>query len=607
MGGKGPAPGSDGEGSPDLAARLRAEQRKLGALRELQRALGATLDLDRLLALLLDKVTDLLDAERATLYLVTDGGDELVSKLTQGSAGVQEIRLRIGEGIAGWAARTGATVNIADAYADPRFQKVIDQRTGFTTRSILCMPMPDHQGRTIGVVQVLNKREHPFDGDDEAVLGAVAAHAGIAIENSKLYLSVLAKNVALLEAQEQLRRRVDDLDLLAQIQREVSATVNLDELLDRLLSRAMQLVPSEAGAVLLRQPGSGDLFFRAAAGGAPEVKRLTLEAGHGIAGWVAEHAAPTIVNDPLNDARHDACLAERLHFPPRSVVSVPLVAEAGDDGEGGCLGAIELLNRVGRRGFDDGDLKLLTLIAGHASRAIQAARAKERHLNQERLAAIGQMLSGVLHDLKSPLTIVSGYVQLMAQSDDPAMRQRSTELVLKQLDHLAAMTREVLSFARGESNLLVRKVYVHKFIAEATEHLERELGGRGVRLEVDARYGGVAWFDELKLHRLIQNLARNAAQAMPDGGTFRLVVDADEEWLHFEFSDTGHGIPRELEGRLFQLFATSGKQEGTGLGLAIVKKIVDEHGGRVSCESLPGRGATFRVRIPRERNAAAAA
>jgi signal transduction histidine kinase/putative methionine-R-sulfoxide reductase with GAF domain len=590
----------------ELHARLRIEQRKLEAVRELSRALGATLDLDRLLLLLLDKMTEILDAERSTLYLVHDSGEELVSKFMQGGA-VQEIRLKMGEGIAGWVARSGATVNIPDAYADERFQKEIDQRTGFRTRSILCMPMPNHQGRIIGVVQVLNKRDRPFDADDESLLGAVAAHSGIAIENSKLYLSVLAKNAALVEAQEQLRRKVEDLDLLVEIQREMSAAVGLDELLDRLLARAMQLVEAEAGAVLLVDRASGELFFRAAQGGSSEIKRFKLASGHGVAGWVAMHRAPLIVNDPALDARHDAFLADKINFRPRNILCVPLVSVPVDESAPESLGAIELLNRAGRRGFDDADLKLLTLIAGHASRAIQFARAKEERINQDRLASIGQMLSGMLHDLKSPMTIVSGYVQLMAQTEEASSRERYTEMILKQLDHMAAMTREVLQFARGESNLLVRKVYLHKFIAEVTEHLERELAGKNVKLEIDARFTGVAFFDELKLHRVIQNIARNAAQAMPDGGTFRVLVDADADSLHFAFSDTGRGIPSELEGRMFQPFATSGKADGTGLGLAIVKKIIDEHGGKVSYESAAGRGTTFHVTLPLKREGAAAA
>src|SRR5205823_9346047 len=178
----------------DLALKLRAETRKLDAVRELGRVLGATLDLDRLLVVLLQKLTELLDAERATIFLVEPSGD-LTLMLAEGGT-IEPIRLHAGEGIAGWVARSGDTVNIADAYADARFNKEVDLKTGFRTRSILCMPMPDHQGGTIGVVQVLNKRGRAFDLDDEALLATVAAHAGISIENSKLYLSVVQKNQA---------------------------------------------------------------------------------------------------------------------------------------------------------------------------------------------------------------------------------------------------------------------------------------------------------------------------------------------------------------------------------------------------------------------------
>jgi GAF domain-containing protein len=200
------------DNATDLQQRLRVEQRKIDAVRELGRVLGATLDLDRLLVVLLETVTQLLDAERATIFLASDDGQHLESKFAQGGA-IATITLRIGEGIAGWVAQSSATVNIPDAYADPRFNKEVDKKSGFVTRSILCMPMPDHRGRMIGVVQVLNMRARAFDSDDEALLATVAAHAGVSIENSKLYQSVLAKNAALLATQDALRHRINELDL----------------------------------------------------------------------------------------------------------------------------------------------------------------------------------------------------------------------------------------------------------------------------------------------------------------------------------------------------------------------------------------------------------
>src|SRR5205823_1056373 len=156
---------------------------------EIGAALGSTLDLDRLLALIMDKVTELLSADRSTLYLLSDEGDELWSKIAQGGE-IREIRLRVGEGIAGWVAQRGEVVNIPDAYADARFQQEYDRRTGYLTHSILGMPMRNNVGRIVGVIQVLNKRGGPFSREDEALLHTVGGQAAISIENSKLYLSV---------------------------------------------------------------------------------------------------------------------------------------------------------------------------------------------------------------------------------------------------------------------------------------------------------------------------------------------------------------------------------------------------------------------------------
>jgi len=584
-----------------LRARLLGEERKLAMMQEIGSALGSTLDLDRLLALIMEKVTELLAADRSTLYLLSDDGQELWSKVAQGGE-IREIRLRTGEGIAGWVAESGEVVNIPDAYADPRFQQEFDRRSGYRTRSILCMPMRNNLGRIVGVVQVLNKNDGgPFSREDEALLHTVGGQAAISIENSKLYLSVVGKNVQLLETQEKLEQKMYELDLLFEIEEEMHGAVDLDEMLDKLLVRAMDLVGTEAGSILLREQRTDELYFRTARGErGDQVRRLRVPMGLGIVGWVATQRQPLIANDPAADARFNMKFAQRIGFIPRNILCVPLQAEEGT------LGAFELLNKIGARRFEPADLKLLTLIAGQASKAIQLARHKEDKLNQSRLASIGQMLSGVLHDLKTPMTIVSGYAQLMAQIDDPQQRAAYVDQILKQFDLMSSMTREVLQFARGESNLLLRKVYLHKFLDEITAHLEQEFTGKNIKLKVEPIYRGVAYFDEAKLLRVIHNIARNAAQAMAahGGGTFTLTVSTLGGQLVFSFADTGPGIPAEIEGRLFELFATSGKKDGSGLGLAIVKKIVEEHGGEISYHSKPGQGTTFVISLPLDRPAA---
>jgi signal transduction histidine kinase len=587
-----------------LEAELRAEVKKLTLVKEIGQALSSSLDLDRLLALIMEKITLLMEADRSTLYLVSDDGKELWSKILQAGGEVLHIRLKVGEGIAGWVAASGETVNIPDAYNDRRFYPAVDLRSGYRTRSILCMPMRNTQGVTVGVIQVLNKQDGPFTRDDEALLAALASQAAVSIENSKLYHSVVEQNRALVEIQHQLEQKTRDLNILFVIEQEVAASHDLGELLDRLLRRAMEVVGAHAGSILLRERGTGDLYFRSAAGEKGEsLRRLRVPMSDGIVGWVASTRQPLIVNDPQDDPRHDRKLAEAIGYLPKNLLCVPLVAlgEAGEE----VLGVIELLDKEEGDGFDHADMQLLVLIAGQASRAIQIARAREEKVNQERLASIGQMLAGVLHDIKTPMTIVSGYAQLMAQSDDGGQRAQYVDQILRQFDHMASMTREVLAFARGEVNVLIRKVFLHRFLAEVERHLSHELAGKDVQLVIDAAYRGAAWFDEQKMLRVVHNIARNAVQAMAGGGTFRVATRLDGDRLALEFSDTGAGIPPEMEGRLFELFATSGKKDGSGLGLAIVKKIVDEHRGTIGYESRRGEGSgtTFTVRLPLDKPA----
>ena len=595
-----PRGGTEADSLRDVRVALRTEQKKLALVQEVGRALSAGHDLDQLLNLIMEKVTLLMEADRSTLFVLSDDRKELWSTVLQGGE-MHEIRLKVGEGIAGWVASSGETVNIPDAYIDRRFQPAVDLRSGYRTRSILCAPMRNSLGSIIGVAQVLNKNGGPFTAADEELLSALSGQAAIAIENSKLYHSVVAKNVELLEAQEKLQQKTYELNVLYEIEQQMNAADDLDELLERILHRAMATVGAAAGTIALRDGEEGELRFMTTAGPiADQLLHKTIPMGVGVLGWSAARRDALIVNDPKNDVRHAAEFAGEIGATPRQLMCAPLVAPDA------VLGAIELIDKLGEGGepepdgFDEGDLKLLTLIAGQASKAIQLQRTQRERENHDRLASIGRMLAGVLHDLKTPMTIISGYAQLMAQIEEPEQREAYVEQILRQFDLMSGMTREVLQFARGETNVLVRKVYLHRFLDELVTQLNHALAGRGIELVLDARYTGLAYFDEQKILRVAHNIARNVADAMATGGTFRITTDRDGDQICLEFADSGPGIPPELEGRLFELFA-SGKEGGTGLGLAIVKKIVDEHGGEVTYDSAPGEGTTFRVRLPAKR------
>ncbi len=602
---------SDGQGLAPQAAQtsptavqsleqaLQREQKKVALVQEVSRALSETGDLDQLLILIMAKVCELMEAERSTLYLVTEDGRQLWSKVSQGGERV-EIRLEVGEGIAGWVAQTREIVNIPDAYADQRFQPAVDLKSGYRTRSILSVPMLGALGGLVGVLQVLNKQDGPFQRSDEELLLALASQAAIAIENARLYHSLVSQNQELQRARRDLERRSRELNALYEVEKELSAALDLDDLLSRILAQAITVLGGGAGSIALVDP-DGSLRFRTVQGpAAPKLIERTLPHGTGLLGWSIAHRTPIIVDDPAKDPRHASEIALEAGVRPQHLMIAPLV-----DGED-VIGGIEIIDQ--RRSARDGDgpwgeedLKLLVLVAAQAAGAIAMARRRSEASNRDRLASIGRMLAGLLHDLKTPMTIISGYAQLMAAADEADTREKYVEQIQRQFDLMAGMTREVLAFARGDTDLVVRKVYLNKFAEDLTTQLRAAIAGRGIELTVEGAYDGIAFFDEQKLIRVFHNLTSNAVEAMPEGGILHVRIDREGDQLVFSVKDTGPGIPATVHARLFELFAT-GRKGGTGLGLAIVKRIVSDHHGQVTCET-GSTGTTFVIRLPLQRTA----
>ena len=666
----------------ELEGELARAERRSKALQEVGLALGSTLDLDQLLELILKKITDLLDADRATLYLLDEQRKRLLSRIMIGDE-ARSIELPIGEGIAGHVAKVGRTVRVRDAYRDKRFNREWDSVTGYRTRSILASPMKNHVGRTIGVIQVLNKRADErtiarkskaegkrsraagkmpsappellygeFSQDDEELLTALATQAAVSIDNSRLFLSVIQKNMQLVDTKEQLEHRVSDLKLLFELESSMGRAASLEDLASAVVGSAARACQARAGGLLVDEGEAGvwlyfvDLSARASTKGPQDeakvdVKRLPVKRGEGLLGWSMHHnqaasvppaqpralppaggqqapysggqtaPGPVIPDDGEGVPPMSRQRTAVAGLPVSSAIAVPL-----EGTEDQAIGGVALYNSKKPLGFTQDDRALLRLVSANASTALQLFRSRMDQEKTERLSALGRLISGVMHDMRTPLTVISGYVQLMANAKDDATRNDYVKVILKQFDAISAMQREVLEFARGERSILVRKVYLTKFFGDLEAQLRQELASRNGPDESGERGGQVqlvmaledrstARFDEGKVTRVLHNLFRNAYEAMGErGGTVTVRVFRDRGDLVILVADTGRGIPEDVRGRLFQSFVTSGKRGGTGLGLAIVKKIVDEHHGSIAVDSSD-RGATFTIRLPQEDQARA--
>ena len=188
------APTSNGGRAPDRGGGESAAVEALEKLLTISRRLGESSDLPDVLSIIIDALRDLLHADRATVFTYDSQTHELVIHVAHGIGGAgQVIRIPAARGIAGAAAESREIVNIPDAYADERFDRSVDQRTGYRTRSILAVPLVDHEGSLVGVAQVLNKASGAFDGRDEWLARGIAAQAAVALRRAALIEDHLAR------------------------------------------------------------------------------------------------------------------------------------------------------------------------------------------------------------------------------------------------------------------------------------------------------------------------------------------------------------------------------------------------------------------------------
>ena len=564
------------------------------ALRRVGQAVGAGVELDELLTLVVETTTEVLGSERATLYLLEGG--KLVSRVKQGDE-LQTIAMEIGQGLAGHVAKTGRTLRVKDAYGDPRFDATWDDRSGYRTTSALAVPLLSNAGQTIGVLQVLNKRggeqgPQPFTLHDTELLKALATHAVVSFEKTALLGRLLANNEQLAQTSERLERSLRDLELLYELETLMARADTVAAIARSAIILIAGACDAAAGALLHFAEDTHTLYV-VNVDQPSEVREVIVQPGEGIAARAMEGCELLTIDNPT-EVRDPQRVCERLKIDVRSAIAAPLGAEGI-----GITGALALYNHRGQSSqFTEEDGALLKLASANVATELRLFKSRQERERAERLGSIGRLLSGVMHDLRSPLTVINGYVQLMEVADLPEAREEHGAIIAEQFEIIAAMQRDLLAYARGETELLIRKVYLSKFFDDLIRQYQPELDSAGITLRVIPCRTGVAYFDERGMARAVQNLIRNSIEALDGkGGKLTITCASDDEDFVMKVSDNGSGIPKAIRRRLFQPFVTAGKATGTGLGLANVKEVVEEHGGSIAVRSS-SRGTCFTVRIP---------
>jgi two-component system chemotaxis response regulator CheY len=243
--------------------------------------------------------------------------------------------------------------------------------------------------------------------------------------------------------------------------------------------------------------------------------------------------------------------------------------------------------------------EFLSILAGQAAAALHHMELLEERLRSERLSTIGRMIATIVHDFRNPMTAIKGYGGLLEEDVSAERRRQYARLVMEETDRMGGMIDEILEFTRGEPATLRPRALTVATLFDAVERtVAPEMKPRGVRFRSELGYDGTLMVDVDRLMRAVLNFVANALEAMPDGGTLTLTSRRAGDRVELVVSDTGVGIPEELQPRLFEPFFTHGKPRGLGLGMSIARKFVEEHGGEVRLESRPAEGTRVTVTMP---------
>jgi signal transduction histidine kinase len=414
---------------------------------------------------------------------------------------------------------------------------------------------------------------------------------------------------ALAEVSVSLSQQLDPIRLLQQITDALASLTGAHNVV-------MWEVDHAAG-VLTRRAWTADPSI-----GAMELpSSLTLDQGG--TGWIARHREPLFVADIAADAR---IMAAQWALSRDLVAFAGVPVAAGPD-----LFGVLTLNLQRGRLLQGDDRALLTTFAAQAAVAIRNARlfAENARLYEEarhrlhelqetqvqlvqaaKLSAVGQLVSGVAHELNNPLSVVIGYGQLLLSRGVPENARRPIELIIAQGARMAKIVQSLLLFSR-QRKPEHRSADLREVIHQILRLRESQLALSSIRVELDLGADVPAVRGDMhQLQQLFLNLILNAEQAILGSGVggrrtgdcIRIATsvrrDDDTTWVIAQVTDNGPGIKADVLPRIFEPFFTTKRVgDGSGLGLSVSHGIVEEHRGRLSVESTPGR-TVFTVALP---------
>ncbi len=330
-----------------MAQRLR----QVETLLNVSHRVAALETLDDILTTLVEMTTEELDADRGTLFLNDPQSEELYSRVAQGNF-QREIRLMNNSGVAGHVFQTGEGEIINDAYNHERFNRTVDEQTGYTTHSIVCAPVRTVRGDVIGVIQILNKRHGGFTQDDLELLEAMTTQATLALQSTQ-YVERMKKT---------REQEMHFLDLVS----DVTSELELGTLLQRVMNEATKMLSADRSTLFINDEKTNELFSRVAMG--DSIGEIRLPNHLGIAGTVFTTGQSVNIPYAYADLRFNPAFDKKTGYFTRSILCVPVVNKTGK-----VIGVTQALNKSGGP-FIDEDEQRLKAFTAQVSIALENAK-----------------------------------------------------------------------------------------------------------------------------------------------------------------------------------------------------------------------------------------
>ncbi|MHC9293242.1 ATP-binding protein [Mycobacterium sp. LTG2003] len=595
---------------------LRDARHQSAASREILAALGrSAANPGEVLDTIVEYAARLCGARAAQLFLLEDG----VFRLSRvGGETPEEYRrylqhhpiARSRSSTVGRAAEDRCTHQIPDVLTDADYGRHDLQRlAGF--RTLLSTPMI-LQDEVVGVLSMWRTDVAPFNVRERELLEEFAVQGAIVLRQVNLMRSLEARG-------SELASKVTQLEALREVGEAVGSSLDLDEVLDQIVSNAVRLTNLGFGDITLSTDGgsileydeSSDWFeVRAAFGSSPDLiaklRAITIDRESTQLGRTAlQHRLLEIPDLAATEA--DPYVEIMLNDGWRSLLAVPML-------RGDTMVGVLVVRRRGTGRFPSDVTEMLETFASQSALAIVNARLfRELETKTRELEIASQhkseFLASMSHELRTPLNAVIGFSEVLLDRMFGELNERQDEYlrdIRNSGRHLLELLNEILDLSKVEAGHMVLDPSEFS-IAGALEYTLTMIRERAamhaitVTVEVADDLDTIE-ADELRFKQVVLNLASNAVKFTPDGGNVTIRADRDGTQLRVTVSDTGIGVAAEDQERIFESFQQGrrgpAKEEGTGLGLTLCRRIVGLFGGQMWLESTPGVGSTFGFSIP---------